>query len=99
MLLGQAGVAVLRPACLELLHIGLVAIESVPPEGHQQVLVLGEQQVIALVNPGIGSPTVTYLAVTISDIHVPHRHFKSAVTTVTTLVEFAALAIAVDVVP
>ena len=97
-LVAQVSLTVLRPALLEGGGVGRVAVQPVPPEGHQVNVFLLVQHVVVLIDPGVGAPALPDLAVPEGQVHVPQHHLEARIHTVAALVEFAAQAVAVHVV-
>ena len=56
------------------------------------------ENIVVLINPGVGVPALVVVAVAIGDVEVPEHHLEAWVNTVAALVNLRAQAIAVNVV-
>ena len=97
--LAQVVAAVLRPAALECGGEFGVGVEFVPPEWYQLGVARVVEDVVVLVDPGVGAPCVIVVGVAIGQVVVPHDHLEAGILAVAALEELAAQAVTVYVVP
>ena len=95
--LSQVAAPVFGPSRLELGRILRVAIEALPPEGHQESLPFIVHHVVAQVSPCVVAPTLQAVAVSVGQVHVPHHQLEARILAVAPLVELDAEAISVHI--
>ena len=61
-------------------------------------ITLAVHDVVVLIHPGVGAPSLVIISVAIGQVHVPHHHLETRVHAVAALEELAAQAVGIHVV-